>query len=85
MAYFLSIYTSFHLYLGSEDFTVVFNGDEHTVLNTGFFNRIKRPFWDANLCDINNSLFAGHMIHFCSEENFKMSSCAHLSESYTLC
>ena len=38
----------------------------------------------ANLCDIDNSLFAGHIIHFCSENNFKISSCAHLPErSYT--
>ena len=40
--------------------------------------------WNANLCDIDNSLFAGHMINFCSENNFKISSCAHLPErSYT--
>ena len=25
--------------------------------------------WNVNLCDIGNSLFAGHMINFCSENN----------------
>ena len=40
--------------------------------------------WNANLSDIDNSLFAGHMIHFCFENKFKISSCAHLPErSYT--
>ena len=24
-------------------------------------------YWNANLCDNDNSLFAGHMIKFCSE------------------
>ena len=26
--------------------------------------------WNANLCDIDNSLFAGHTINFCTENNF---------------
>ena len=40
--------------------------------------------WNANLCDIDNSLFAGHMKNFCSETNLNISSCAHLPErSYT--
>ena len=34
--------------------------------------------WNANLYDIDNSLFAGHMITFCSENNFKF----HLVHTY---
>ena len=33
---------------------------------------------------MDNSLFANHMLHFCSENNLKMSSCVHLpGNSYT--
>ena len=40
--------------------------------------------WNANLHDDDNSLFAGHMINFCSGNNLKMSSYAHKPEkSYT--
>ena len=28
--------------------------------------------WNANLKDIDNLLFANHMLNFCSENNFKM-------------
>ena len=35
--------------------------------------------WNANLCDIDNSLFAGHMINVCSENNLNISSCAHFT------
>ena len=39
---------------------------------------------NANLKDIDNSLFANHMLNFCSENNFKISSCVHLpGNSYT--
>ena len=34
--------------------------------------------WNANLCDIDNSLFAGHMMNFCSENKFKF----HLVHTY---
>ena len=35
--------------------------------------------WNANLLkDIDNSLFANHMLNFCSENNFKISSCVHI-------
>ena len=33
--------------------------------------------WNANLKDIDNSLFANHMLNFCYENNFKISSCVH--------
>ena len=40
--------------------------------------------WNANLKDIDNSLFANHMLHFYSENNLKISSCVHLpGNSYT--
>ena len=25
--------------------------------------------WNVNFCDIDNSMFAGHMLNFCSENN----------------
>ena len=41
--------------------------------------------WNANLKNIDNSLFANHMLNFCSENNLKISSCVHLpGNSYTL-
>ena len=40
--------------------------------------------WNANLKYIDNSLFANHMLNFCSENNLKISSCVHLpGNSYT--
>ena len=40
--------------------------------------------WNANLKYIDNSLFANHMLKFCSENNFKISSSVHLpGNSYT--
>ena len=40
--------------------------------------------WNANLKYIDNSLFANHMLNFCTENNFKLSSYVHLpGNSYT--
>ena len=39
--------------------------------------------WNVNPSDIefiDNSLFAGYMINFCSENNFQILYCAHLPE-----
>ena len=38
--------------------------------------------WNVNLCDIDNSLFVGHMISFCSENKLKILSYTNLPKTH---